>query len=284
MALAYRLVPRLEGIPKAPGPNRWSLKQNRPKRPLRTIDLARAAGIHPNTVRLYEQWGLIPPVERSLSGYRRFTEFHLDCLLLARMIYAGPHPGTPIRRSGVEVASKAVSGDLGGALELAYRHKALIQSERAQAEAAATLLERWAQGSAADATSHLLQIGEAAKLLGVSVDILRNWERNGLVKVPRNPTNGYRWYGAGEIGRLRVIRMLSRAGYSLMAILRMMTRLDAGQTSGLRDILDTPRPDEDVFSAADSWSSTLGEVEKRAQEIIAHLESMIQKQSQPKSI
>ena len=41
---------------------------------LRTSDMAKAAGIHVNTVRMYEQWGLIPPVERSPSGYRRFKE------------------------------------------------------------------------------------------------------------------------------------------------------------------------------------------------------------------
>ena len=46
-----------------------------------------------------------------------------------------------------------------------------------------------------------------------------------LSMVPR-AKNGYRQYGAVEIGRLRVIRMLVRAGYSMMAILRMMLELD----------------------------------------------------------
>lgn len=248
------------------------------KQYLRTSDLAKAVGVHPNTVRLYEQWGLIPPVERSLTGYRRFTERHLDCLRLARIVYAGFYPGTVIRRSGMQVVKTAVCGDLGGALELAYRHKALVQAERAHAEIAATLLERWAQGSAADATSQPLRIGQTAALLGVSVDILRNWERNGLIKTPRNPDNRYRLYGPQEIGRLRVIRTLSRAGYSMMAILRMMTRLDAGQTDGLRQVLDTPRPDEDIFSASDRWLSTLIEQETQAENMIAKLEEMISKQ------
>ena len=31
---------------------------------LSTTVLANAAGVHPNTVRLYEQWGLLPPAER----------------------------------------------------------------------------------------------------------------------------------------------------------------------------------------------------------------------------
>jgi DNA-binding transcriptional MerR regulator len=242
---------------------------------LRTSDLARQAGIHPNTVRLYEQWGLIPPVERSPSGYRRFTQFHLDCLLLARLVYAGHYPGPLIRRSGIQIVRRAVTGDLGGALELAYQHVALVHAEQAQADSAVALLERWAQGVAADATSEPLQIGKAARLLGVTIEMVRNWERNGLICVPRNPENGYRQYGPQELGRLRVIRMLSRAGYSLMAILRMLIRLDAGQTEELRTALDTPRPDEDVFSASDRWLSALADQEKRAQAIISHLEAMI---------
>jgi DNA-binding transcriptional MerR regulator len=251
----------------------------RPRKYLRTIDLARSAGVHPNTVRLYEQWGLIPAVERSPSGYRRFTRFHLDCLRLARIAYSGEFPGRALRRSATQVLLKAASGDLGGALELAYRHKALVQAEQAQAEIAAALLERWAQGAVMDATNELLQIGQAAGLLGVSVDVLRNWERNGLIAVPRDPHNGFRRYGWREIGRLRVIRMLSRAGYSLMAILRMLTRLDAGQAGDLRQELDTPHPDEDVFSASDHWLSSLADHAQRAAAMIAHLEAMLAAQT-----
>ncbi len=251
------------------------MKDKKQRRYLRTSDLARAVGVHVNTVRLYEHWGLIPPARRTPAGYRQFTQSHLDCMRLARMVYAGDYPGRSIRRSAVRIINKAVSGDLGGALELAYQQKALVAAEYAQAEAAVALLERWAGGAAADATSGVLSIRQAARLLGVSIDILRNWDRNGLIDVPRNPNNHYREYGPAEIGRLRVIRMLSRAGYSSMAILRMLKQLDAGQREGLRILLDTPLPDEDVYTAADHWLSTLEDQSKRVEEIIRHLETMI---------
>jgi hypothetical protein len=41
--------------------------------------------------------------------------------------------------------------------------------------------------------------------------------------------------------------------------------------------LDTPRPDEDVYSAADRWLSTLTALEGRALNAIAQLEEMIRK-------
>jgi DNA-binding transcriptional MerR regulator len=242
---------------------------------LRTSDLARAVGIHENTVRRYVDWGLLPPVERGSNGYRRFTQKHLDCLRLARMVFSTSYPGKAIRHSAGEIIEIAVADDWGGALERAYAHLTFVQTERILAETAAMLLERWAKGISADATTQPMQIGQVSKLLGVSIDILRNWESNGLITIPRNDSNGYRRYGSKEISRLRVIRMLSRAGYSQMAILRMMLQLDKGITSNLRQSLDTPLPDEDVYTAADRWQSTLTDEENLARRLIALIEEII---------
>jgi DNA-binding transcriptional MerR regulator len=192
------------------------------------------------------------------------------------MAMHGPWPGSNIRKSALSLVRRSASGDLGGALELAYQHLALVQAERARAEAAAELLSRWAQGIATDTTTKPLRIGQAAEFLDVTADQLRNWERNGLLEVPRDPNNGYRLYGAVELGRLRVIRMLLRAGYSMMAILRMLLQLDRGADP--RQALDTPHPDEDVYTAADRWLSSLAEQEQRASSIIAQLEHMIEMQ------
>lgn len=244
---------------------------------LSTSQIAKAVGVHPNTVRLYEKWGFLPPVLRSPKGYRRFTKAHLDQMRLARTAFQSSYPGKKIRKSIVNLVHLSASGNLGEALEMAYKHLALVRSEQALAEAAVELLERWADGLAADATGKLLQTKEAAELLGTTIDALRNWERNNLIRVPRNPANGYRLYGPAEIARLRVIRMLSHAGYSMMAILRMLTSLDQEKGGDLRSLLDTPRPDEEVFTAFDRWLTSLKNEENRALEIIRQLETMIQK-------
>ena len=246
-----------------------------PARFLKTSEVAKAVGVHPNTVRKYEEWGFLPPIPRTPSGYRTFTQAHVEQMRLARLALHGGWPGRNIRQSAAAMVRKAASGDLGGALELAYNHLALVQAERAQAEAAADLLERWAKGTPTDTTARSLRIGDAARRLGLTADTLRNWERDGLLDVPRDPRNGYRLYGAPEIGRLRVIRMLRRAGYSTMAILRMLIQLDRGQDADLRQALDTPRPDEDVYTAADRWLSELAAQQQRALDLIAQVEKMI---------
>jgi len=244
---------------------------------LRTSDLARAAGVHPNTVRLYGDWGLIPPVERSPSGYRLFTQRHLDCLRLARTVYTAQYPGRGFRALGNEIIQYAVAEDWTGALEKARELQQAVRVEVEYADQAADLLEHWAQTveTDTDPPEDPLAIGDVSKLLGVSLDVIRNWERNGLIHVPRNSYNNYRLFGKKEIERMRIIRMLGKAGYSHMAMLRMFLELDAGNTRGLKKILDTPRPDEDIFTAADRWLTTLHEQEKLARRVIQFIEEMI---------
>jgi DNA-binding transcriptional MerR regulator len=242
---------------------------------LRTSDLARAVGVHPNTVRLYLDWGLIPPVERTPAGYRIFTQRHLDCLRLARMIYAAPYPGRGFRALGNEIIQSAVVDDWHGALEKGREHLAAIDAELKQADSAADALENWAQRMNEESDEEPIAIGEVSKLLGVSIDVIRNAERNGLITVPRNSYNNYRLFGRTEIGRLRIIRMLTTAGYSHMAILRMFLELDAGNTRDLRIVLDTPRPDEDIFTAADRWLTTLNEQKKMAQQVVEFITKQI---------
>lgn len=244
-------------------------------KPLHTSDLARAAGVHPNTVRLYEQWGLIPPVERTPSGYRIFSQIHLDCLRLARKIYSAPYPGRGFRALGNEIIQCAVQQDWQGTLEKAHVHLQAAQAELDQANQAANLLEHWAQHRSTKSDGAPLSIGEAARRLGVSLDIIRNAERNGLITVPRNSYNNYRLFGRREIERLQIIRMLTKAGYSHMSILRMFIELDAGNTRNLKKVLDTPRADEDIFTAADRWLTTLQAQQKLAQEVVAMIDELI---------
>ena len=48
-----------------------------------------------------------------------------------------------------------------------------------------------------------VKIAEAARLLGVSISTLRNWDRQGKLKPRRHPLNGYRMYEHKEIERLK---------------------------------------------------------------------------------
>ena len=44
-------------------------------------------GIHPNTVRLYEELELIPKPQRQPNGYRIFSDLHVEHFQLARLAF-----------------------------------------------------------------------------------------------------------------------------------------------------------------------------------------------------
>ncbi|MBK8050010.1 MAG: MerR family transcriptional regulator [Anaerolineales bacterium] len=219
--------------------------------------------------------GFLPPIPRSAAGYRLYTEYHIDQMRLARLALHAPYPGgkDPV----LAAVNAAAAGNLGEALEHAYRYLVQVRSEFAQADAAVVLLERWASGMPADVTARPLRIGQAAALLKLSPDLLRHWERNQLIQAPRDPHSGYRIYHAKEIGRLRVIRMLRAAGYSMMAVLRLMRHLDTGSQGDLRAVLNTPDANEEITSAADAWFTTLRAQEERALAMIDQIEAMLRK-------
>lgn len=53
----------------------------------KTNEIAKIIGIHPNTVRMYEDLGLISKTIRQRNGYRMFTELHVDQFRLARTAF-----------------------------------------------------------------------------------------------------------------------------------------------------------------------------------------------------
>jgi DNA-binding transcriptional MerR regulator len=245
--------------------------------PLRTNDIAREVGVHANTIRLYEARGFLPPIPRAENGYRQYSQMHLEQARLVVLTTRWPYIGD--RSLLFRLATCAANGDLGMAMELAYQYLAQVRMERTVAESAIEFLERWAAGYVMDAAQGKMHISAAADHLNITVDMLRNWERSGLIDVPRDPANGYRLYGTTEFGRLRVIRMLVQSGYSLMAILRMLRQFDAGDKVNLRAALDVPREDsadEAIEVIADRWLQALIELENRAGTIIKQIGRMIE--------
>lgn len=244
-------------------------------RPLRTSDIAKDLGVHVNTVRLYESLGFLSEIPRGKNGYRQYTAMHLEQARLAHLTLRWPYPGD--KAPLITLVKSAAKGDLGMAMELAYQYLARVRMEKTSAEAAVEFLERWAAGHLMDSSRQKLHIRQAAHHLNVSVDRLRNWERNGLISVPRDPANQYRLYGTAEFGRLRVIRTLVQSGYSLMAILTMLLQFDAGRTDNLRDALNIPEQEDAYIQViADRWLASLLELEGRAQAIIRQIGRMIE--------
>ena len=60
-------------------------------------------------------------------------------------------------------------------------------------------------------------ISDASKMLNVESHVLRYWEEELEIKIPRNEM-GHRYYTEGNIESLRKVRDLKKQGYSLKAM------------------------------------------------------------------
>ena len=237
----------------------------------RTAQVAEIIGVHPNTVRLYEKLGLIPPAGRRENGYRVFNEKHVAQFRLARLAFQVEVLQNGLRKKIIEAVKASAAGDYDGALSLAGEYLLLVRRERENAEEAVEIVRRLFHGGGEDART--LRRKEAAACLGVSMDTLRSWEMNGLLSVKRRE-NGYRVYTGEDLRRLKVIRALRCAGYSLEAILRLLREVSADPEADWKAALNTPAPDEDIISVCDRLIHSLEDAEKNALAILAQLGEM----------
>ena len=148
----------------------------------KTIDVARIFGIHVNTVRLYEKYGLIPKPERRNNGYRIFTDIHIEQFRLARSALQVEVLQNGLRKQAVDIIKVSASGDYERAAELVKEYIMKIEIEKENAEEAIEITKDiLSEISESDSASKLsFSRKEAADFLNVTVDTLRNWELNGL--------------------------------------------------------------------------------------------------------
>ena len=237
-----------------------------------TSDVAKIIGIHPNTVRLYEEWGLLPPVERKPNGYRIFTDFHIEQLRLARLAFQIEVLQNGLRKKIVLMVKTAATKDFDAALSLTEEYRKQLRQERANAEEAICIAKQLLRGVTEENT-HFLKRKEVSDYLNISMDTLRNWEMNGLLAVKRKQ-NGYRVYTDEDIKQLKIIRSLRCAGYSLEAILRMLQQLSKNPSTDIRKALNTPKTDAEIITVCDKLIVSLQNAEKNAENMIEMLEDM----------
>jgi MerR family copper efflux transcriptional regulator len=75
----------------------------------------------------------------------------------------------------------------------------------------------------------MLNIGEAARQGGVSVEAMRYYERRGLIAVPDRDANGYRHYTPSAVRRIKFIKRAQDVGFTLRDIGDLLSlRADPG--------------------------------------------------------
>ena len=238
----------------------------------KTAEVAAIIRIHPNTVRLYEKLKLIPKPERLSNGYRVFTEFHIKQCRLIRLAFQVEVLQNGLRKKIAQMIMVSATGDFDTAIAITENYLEQVGRERRNAEEAIEIVEEILSGSVGGNSRHLKR-KEVSELLAVSMDTLRNWEMNGLLTVKRND-NGYRVYTDEDIQRLKIIRSLRCANYSLEAILRLLQQLSQDPDTDIRATLNTPKQNGDIISVCDRLIVSLSAAEKNAVTILDMLRDM----------
>lgn len=229
-----------------------------------TSEIAKIIGIHPNTVMLYEKWGYIAPVKRKENGYRVYTETHLEQMKLARMALRSELIKCYMKFEVQNIIRSAAQGDLRKALELSCEYLAHIQNEKNNELKVMKVIKEILKNDLITENNVSLNRNGAAMLLGVSISVIINWERYGLIEVPRSK-NSYRVYGKDEIKLLRVIKALRQENYSTQCISRMLKKLKNKIKDNEMFLF------EEIENPDDSLLSSLSDVERNIKELISYI-------------
>lgn len=237
----------------------------------RTSEIANLTGLHPNTIRFYEEIGFLTKPARLPNGYRIYTPLHLEQVRFARLVLRAEVLQNGLRNLAVGIIRLCAACRFSDALEQTHHYIEQIDREIAFAKGAILSVE--AMLARDPSTSPPFKRRDAAEALGVTVETLRNWERNGLVSI-RRLQNGYRMYAPEDMERLLIIRTLRCANYSLAAILRLTGKLSLSRDVPVSDALNTPDESEEIVSVCDHLLLALKSCREDARNMRIGIESM----------
>lgn len=217
-----------------------SLKEGgKAARSWRPVDLARMAGISPSLVRMYEAVGFLPAADRSPTGYRRYTDAHVEALQVARLLIAG-YGWQP----ALEVMRAVHACDNAAALAVVDACHAKLHGERATIDEVVHALERTAATGrlyTSIRARRVMRIGAVARLVGVRPSALRFWEQQGLLQPTRDSTTRSRYYDQEQIQRVQIVALLRAADYRFDAIRSVLDDLATSRPAQARAALEQRR-------------------------------------------
>ncbi len=243
-------------------------------------ELSALTGVKAGTIRFYEKCGFLEEVGRAPNHYRVFNEHHLYQIRICRLVFGG-FVNKHLRKLSRDVLAAAQRWDLEAYGEATQCYRQAIADDIVRTKRAA--------GLALSQMKHICGISstpvengmaeemryskkQAAALLGVSPESIRNWERNGLL--PQAEPYQKRFYGQADLDRMYVIRFLLDTGYSIMAILRFLKEYGNGQEQRAGALLLCPEEEEELKYRADRYLETLQTAERKSQALCALLEEM----------
>ncbi len=109
-------------------------------------------------------------------------------------------------------------------------------------------------------SSNLLQIGEAAEQVGLSLRTVRYWEEIGLVEPEARSKGGFRLYSEADLARLLVVKAMKPLGLTLEQMREILDLVHAAEV---------PNPPDEVVARIEAYT-------RLVQEKVEHLERYLE--------
>ncbi|MWC30742.1 MerR family DNA-binding transcriptional regulator [Paenibacillus sp. MMS18-CY102] len=171
--------------------------------------MAAAFNISASTIRNYEAKGLIPPAERSATGYRIYTDLHdayLSCIQAMAPAF------------GMEVTTEALrclhQDQPQDAMWIIREKEVALYEEKVKLEELIQDIRIYANDNKSPYAEGPFTINEASTLTQVPKSAIRYWEQAGYVTADRHPDNQYRQYSGAHLLKIRLVQMLQSSVYS----------------------------------------------------------------------
>ena len=77
-----------------------------------TSQIADKFGLHPNTIRLYENWGVISSPERKSNGYRIYTDEHIKQIEIVRLALRAEVLQNGLRKKAIQIIQQLLCANM----------------------------------------------------------------------------------------------------------------------------------------------------------------------------
>lgn len=239
---------------------------------MRTSEIAKIAQIHPNTVRLYEEWKFISPVPRKENGYRVYSNIHLQQLYIARLAFKQEFIQNNLRKMATEIVLLSGQEAFKNSLLAAQAYLSFLHSEYDFMKKAIRTVDEMLHEKTTN--SQTFTHKEVAKQLQLTEETIRNWERNGLFVVSRNAQNR-RQYTASDMQKLFIIRTLRSAHFSIASILHLFEEIESvTHVTDIQSLLSSAKFKDEFYHVTDELEVNLKKAMNNVKLIIAILEKL----------
>ncbi len=166
---------------------------------MRPIDIARRLGVSTTTLRHYEDFGMIPDVMRSPSGYRIYTAEHIAYFICIREMMHG------FTLSEIaKILKPVMAKQTDKALWMANKAQAALQNDKYVCN---QIKQRFLLKKRLAAPKEY-SIDAVSKATGIIPSTIRYWDKIGLISASRCAANNYRTFTQAHIDEILMIQAL----------------------------------------------------------------------------